>query len=83
MAWYAALGYVVFWFALIISIILYVAKRKWYPVMYLLSVSLYVFTAGFVIDVFDLTKDGILLVFAFSAVVMISLGAYLSKKFRD
>ena len=81
MAWYPFLGYSVFWLALVTAIILYAMKREWYPIMYLISVALYIFTVGFVIDVFDFGRNGILLVLAFSAAVMIGLGIYLSKKF--
>ncbi|MBS1266678.1 MAG: hypothetical protein MAG795_00646 [Candidatus Woesearchaeota archaeon] len=80
MSWYPILGHGIFWIGLIIAIILYIVKRKWHPILYLISVSLYIFTIGFVIDVFDLSKDWILLLLAFSAAVMIGLGVYLSKK---
>ena len=82
MAWYPFLGYGIFWIGLITSIILYAMKRKWYPIMYLISVSLYVFTMGFIIDVFDLSKNGILIILAFSALIMIGAGSYLSQKFQ-
>ena len=82
MAWYPFLGYGIFWIGLVVAIIIYAMKRKWNPIMYLISVCLYIFTVGFVIDAFDLSKNGILLTLAFSALVMISLGFYLSKKFK-
>lgn len=82
MAWYPFLGYGIFWIGLVIAIILYAIKRKWHPLMYLISVCMYIFTVGFVIDVFKLSKNGILLTLAFSALVMIGLGLYLSKKFK-
>jgi CDP-diglyceride synthetase len=82
MAWYPFLGYGIFWIGLVVSIILYAMKRKFYPIMYLISVSLYIFTVAFIIDVFELSKNGILLTLAFSALVMIGLGIYLSKKFQ-
>lgn len=81
MTWYQIFGFLIFWVALVSSIILYILKRKWYPIMYLISVSLYVFTIGFVIDVFNFSVNLILFVLAFSAVVMIASGIYLSKKF--
>ncbi len=82
MAWYPYMGHGIFWIGLVVAIILYAMKRKWHPIMYLISVSLYIFTVGFVIDVFDLSKNGILLSLAFSAVVMIGVGFYLSKKLK-
>ena len=78
MAWYPILGWGIFWVGLIVSIILFAVKRKWYPIMYLVSICLYIFTAGFMIDVFDMGKNGILGVLAFSALIMILLGFYLS-----
>ena len=81
MAWYPVVGFGAFWIGLVIAIILFAMKRKWYPIMYLISVCLYVFTISFVIDVFDIQKNGILALLALSAVLMIGLGMYLSKKF--
>lgn len=80
MVWYSSLGYGIFWFSLVISIILYAMKRKWYPIIYLISVSLYIFTVGFIIDVFDLSKNEILLTLGVSALVMIGVGIYISKQ---
>ena len=79
MAWYLFLGFGTFWLSLIISIILYAVKRKWYAISYLICVSLYVFTVGFVIDAFDLSKNWILFILALSTAMMIRLGIYLSK----
>jgi uncharacterized membrane protein YvlD (DUF360 family) len=79
MAYYQALGYLVFWAALIASIILYVVKRKAYPIAYLISVSLYVFTVGYVIDVFDFSKNGVMLILAFSALLMIFMGWFITR----
>jgi len=79
MVWYPILGTSIFWLGLIASIILYAVMRKWYPMMYLISICLYIFTVGFVIDVFDFVKNSILLTLAFSAALMIFVGWYLSK----
>lgn len=80
--WAPALGYFIFWIGLIASIILYATKRKWNLVMYLVSLCLYVFTFGFIIDAFDIGKNGVLLLLAFSALVMILIGFYISSKFN-
>lgn len=79
MAWYPILGGAVFWFSLIAAIIIYIVKRRFYPMMYLISAALYIFTIGFVIDVFSLGKNWILLLLAFSSLLMILLGWYLSR----
>jgi hypothetical protein len=83
MAWYPFLGYSVFWIGLIAAIIIYAVKRKWHPVLYLVSICIYTFTVGYVIDVFHVSKDGILLILALSALVMIGVGFYMSKKINS
>jgi hypothetical protein len=80
MAWSNFVGSGIFWIGLIGAIVLYAIKSKWYPIAYLISVLMYVFTVCFVIDVFNLSKNWILLLLAFSAILMTFLGMYLSKK---
>lgn len=80
--WLAPFGWGMFFVGLIISIIIFAIKRKFYPVMYLVSVATYIFTVGFAIDIFELSKEGILLTLAFSALVFILLGFYFSYKFN-
>ena len=80
--WLSSFGWGIFSIALIASIVLFAVKRKFYPVFYLLSIATYVFTIGFVIDAFDLGKNSILLVLAFSAIVFIAIGAYFGNKFK-
>ena len=77
---YPALGILLFWVGLIVAIILFASYKKLYLVFYTVSVALYVFTAGFFIDVFDVGKVGVLLTLIFSAVIFMVLGAYLAKE---
>ena len=77
--WYPILGWAVLWIGLVISIILMAINKKFYPVMYVVSVGLYIYTAGFIIDVFTLGSGGVLFVLIFSALVFMGLGYYLSK----
>ncbi len=79
MAWYPFLGYGVFWIGLIVAIIIYIKKRKFYPLMYLISVALYIFTVGFVMDVFNFSRNQISLTLAFSAVLFIFLGRLITQ----
>jgi hypothetical protein len=76
---YPIVGAGVFWIGLVIAIILFSTYRKIYPVFYMISVSLYIFTASFMIDIFHLGKLAILSTLIFSAVVFMGLGRYLSK----
>jgi|TARA_Y100000310_G_C20626560_1_gene786253 hypothetical protein len=82
MVWYPLLGWGVFWIGLIVAIILLSIHKKIYPVFYIISISLYIFTAGFVIDVFNLEELGILVVLVLSAILFMGLGYYLSKVFH-
>lgn len=79
--WLGPFGWSIFFFGLVAAVVLFAIKRKFYPVMYLLSIATYIFTIGFVSDAFDINKNGILLLLAFSAIIFIFLGWYFSTKF--
>jgi len=79
MTWSSAIGILILLAGIITSITLYAIKKKWYPVMFIISVGLLVFTSIFIIDVFDLSKNGILIVLASTTVVMLAIGYYSSK----
>jgi len=80
MAWYPVLGHALFWGSLVLGIVLFIRKRKWFPILYLASIAFYAFTVGFVIDVFDVTREIVLLLLAFSSALMMGLGYYLSRE---
>lgn len=79
MVWYPILGWGVFWIGFIVSIILLSINKKFYPLFYVISACLYIFTAGFIIDVFNFGRGGILTVLIFSAALFMILGFYFSK----
>ncbi len=79
--WLAPFGWGIFSVGVIVAIIFFAVRRKFYPVMYIVSISTYIFTIGFVINRFDLSKNSILLLLAFSSLVFILLGVYFAKKF--
>lgn len=83
MAFYEVIGWGVFWIALILAIILFSKYRKLSHVFYLCSVSLYIFTAGYMIDIFSFTRFGILTTLIFSAGMFMGLGYYLSQVFGE
>ncbi len=80
--WLAPFGWGIFFIGLVVAIILYAVKQKFYPVMYLISIATYIFTIGFIIDAFDLGKNAVLLLLALSAIIFIAIGFYFSKKFE-
>ena len=83
MVFYQALGWGIFWIALVLGIILFASYRKLFPVFYMISIALYIFTAGFIIDVFDFGKLGILTTLVVSAAIFMVIGYYLSTIFTD
>ena len=79
--WYPFLGWSVFIISLIIGIVMFATHKKIYSIFYLVSIALYVFTAGFFIDVYNLSKGGILGVLVVSAILFMLIGWYFSKIF--
>ncbi|MCX6748869.1 MAG: hypothetical protein NT076_04660 [Candidatus Pacearchaeota archaeon] len=65
--------------AIIVLIIAYVKSKKFYPLMYVLSIVAYVNFVFYVIDSFNFGKGGVTLMFAISAVLLIILGVFFSK----
>ena len=83
MTFYPILGWGTFWVSLIIGIILLIKSKKFYPVVYLISISLYIFTAGFAIDVFEFGRLGIMATLIISAILFMVIGYYFSRIFKD
>ncbi len=80
--WLSVLGWGIFFIGLVLAIVLFAIRKKFYPVMYVVSVALYIFTIGFIIDAFNIGKEGNLILLAFSALVFIVLGMYFGKKYQ-
>jgi len=81
--WYPALGWFIFWISLVIAVILFAKTKKLFSIFYLASVSLYVFTVGFMIDIYNFKQGSVLLTLIFSAIIFILLGFYLSKSLMN
>jgi len=75
-----AIGVVMFWAVVIVGVILFSAYKKFYNLLYLFSVSLYIFAVIYWIDVFELGKNAILLILLFSSIILIFVGIHLSKR---
>src|SRR3989344_5434154 len=79
--WLGAFGWGIFFIGVLAAVILFAVRRKFYPVMYLVSIATYIFTVGFIIDALNVGRNGVLILLALSAVLFISLGYYFSTKF--
>jgi hypothetical protein len=81
----------VFWATFVISlvasivflIVSYSLTRKFYSLLYVLSVFTYVNFVAFTIDAFDLSKNWIILLLAVSSLLLIGLGIFFSRIRRD
>lgn len=78
--WLAPYGWGIFFIGLVAAVILFAIKRKFAPVMYLVSIATYIFTIGFVIAVFEIGKNGVLVLLAVSSALFIVIGFYFSRK---
>ena len=78
--WLAPFGWGIFFIGLIAAIVLYSVYKRLSPVMYLISIATYIFTVGFVIDMFDFGKNGVVVILAVSAAFFIFLGWHFSQR---
>jgi len=77
----------IFWVTFVLSliacivfmIIFYAISRKFYPLIYILSMFSYINFVAFTIDAFDLNRNWVVFLLAGSAVLLILLGFYFSK----
>ena len=81
--WLGPFGWGIFFIGLVVAVILFAVKRKFYPIMYLVSISIYIFLVGFIIDAFKFGKNGVLVMLALSAILFIGLGMYFGHKFKN
>ncbi len=68
---------------LIVLIIAYVKSKKFYPLMYVLSIFAYINFVVYIIDKFDFGRGGITLTLAISAILLIIIGLFFSKIMRE
>ncbi len=58
--------------------IAYGTSKKLFPLMYIISVFSYICTVTYVIDAYQLGKNGIIIILAVSAVLMMALGFFIA-----
>lgn len=74
--WSIAVGIIVYFVAIIIAAIYYYRYKKLYLISHITAVSTYIFAVFYTWDVFELSKDLVLLMLVFSTGLMILLGKY-------
>lgn len=77
--WSIFLGVLVFIVALVFAIVYYFKFKKIYLILYIAAIATYIFSVFYTWDVFELNKNGVLLMLLASTVVMILLGWYFKK----
>lgn len=76
--WSIIIGVLVFIIAIIFAIISYVKHKKIYQILYILSVSTYIFAIFYTWDIFELTKNLVLIMLLISTILMLSVAKYFS-----
>ena len=74
--WSIAIGFLVYFIALIVAIIYYVSYRKFSIVLYVASISTLVFSIFYTIDVYDFNRHFILITLVISTIAFYILGQY-------
>lgn len=77
--WSIAVGVLVFIIAIIVASIYYFRYKKIFLISFIASISIFVFSVFYMIDVFDFTdKNIILAILAISTIIMFLVGRYFS-----
>ena len=77
--WSIAVGVLVFIIAIILATIYYFKYKKLFLIVFITSISTYVFAVFYTWDVFELNKNWVLAVLIVSTMLMIFIGNYMSK----
>jgi len=76
--WSIALGFLIFFIAIIFAVVLFVVYRKISLVFFISAIATYIFSVFYAWDVFEFTREFVLLILIFSTILMVLLGKYFS-----
>ena len=74
--WSIAVGVLVFIIAIIVAAIYYFRFKRIYLIAYVASIATYVFSVFYIWDVYELKKNGVLVLLLISTGLMIFLGKH-------
>ena len=77
--WSIAAGIVIFLIAIVCAIVFYVMNRKIHQTVFIASIATYIFAVFYAMDVFELSKNGILGLLVLSTILMMGVGKYFGK----
>lgn len=78
--WSIAVGILIFIIAICFAIYFYLKYNKVYQIVFIASISTYIFAVFYAMDVFELSKNWVLSLLVFSTILMMLVGKYFSKK---
>ena len=76
--WSIGVGVLVYIVAIIAATIFYLRFSKMYLIAYTASIATYVFSVFYIWDVYELQRNGVLILLVVSTLVMMYLGKYFS-----
>ena len=77
--WSIGVGVLIFIISICFAIYFYLKYKKVSQVVFIASISTYIFAVFYAMDVFELSKNWILGVLVVSTILMMSVGKYFSK----
>lgn len=81
--WSIAIGVILIVIGLVASIIIFSLNRKYYPVLFLIGLEIYVFSVFYAWDLYELQKNQIMLLLVLSTLLLGFLGYNLSKRSKN
>jgi hypothetical protein len=78
--WSIGVGILIFIVAICFAVYFYLKYKKVHQTVFIASISTYIFAVFYAMDVFELSKSGVLGLLAISTILMMSIGKYFSKK---
>lgn len=77
--WSIGVGVLIFIIAICFAVYFYLKYKKVNQIVFIASISTYIFAVFYAMDVFELSKNGVLGLLVLSTVLMMGVGKYFSK----
>jgi hypothetical protein len=78
--WSIGVGVLIFIIAICFAVYFYLKYKKVSQTVFIASISTYIFAVFYAMDVFKLSKNGVLGLLVISTILMMVVGKYFSKK---
>ena len=77
--WSIGVGVLIFIIAICFAVYFYLKYKKVNQTVFIASISTYIFAVFYAMDVFELSKNGVLGLLVISTILMMGVGKYFSK----